>query len=89
LAAKQLFDALLATGIDPAAHRFVNWFERGGRGLVRRHVGPIVAMGRKVQQALAASGIEHLELVHPAARGAIRKKAVYEDHVRRVLRGVR
>ncbi len=88
LAAKQLFDALALIGIDPAEHRFVNWFESSDRFEVYHHEGPVVAMGRKVQRALTAKGIEHIPLVHPAARGKIRAKGIYAAHVAEMLGGL-
>ena len=84
LAAKQLFDALDAIGFPKNQCEFCNWFE-GGKGMVRNWDGPIVAMGTKVQKALRAEGINFLPLIHPAARGAIRKKERYIQHVREIL----
>jgi len=90
LAAKQLFDALAHAGIDKDRCTFVNWFERGGPTKVRKIAVDsgviVVGMGRKVQAALKHAKIAHLELVHPAARGAIRKKERYLAHVSAVLR---
>jgi hypothetical protein len=92
LAAKQLFDALRAAGVDPAAHRYENLFEGDRRLLARRlrravRAGhTVVAMGRKVQAGLAELGIPHLALIHPAARGTIRAKQAYGAHVAWVLR---
>jgi hypothetical protein len=80
LAAVPLFEALRAAGIDPTSCRFVNWFE-DGEPIVRNHTGRIVALGQKVQKALTAEGIEHIPLVHPAARGKIRLRANYIAHV--------
>lgn len=37
LAAKQLFDALLALGIDPQRCEFVHWWEPDGRRRVHEH----------------------------------------------------
>lgn len=84
LAAVPLFEALRACDIDPADCQFVNWFE-DGKWTVRRHKGRILALGKKVQEALAAEGISHLPAVHPAARGAIRLRANYIAHIRQVL----
>ena len=81
LAAKQLFDALNVHGIDPAAQKFTNLFERGGLKAIREHVGVVVGMGSKVQKELKKRNIEHVALVHPAARGKIRKKERYAAHV--------
>jgi 2-methylaconitate cis-trans-isomerase PrpF len=87
LAAKQLFDALRACGIEPAEHEYVNAFEKFGANVrrIRAHPGLRVGMGQKVCRFLTAMHIEHVALVHPAARGAIRKKGVYAAHVRDVL----
>ena len=89
LAAKQLFDALRAAGVDPKRCEFVNWWERGARQRVSEHTrrgGLVVAMGRRVQRALEKKGVAHLRIVHPAARGAIRKRERYSEHIRDVLR---
>ena len=87
LAAKQLFDALRACGINPTEHQYVNIWEKLGaniRGIVA-HQGPRVAMGEKVSRFLTVAKVEHIKIIHPAARGAIRRKAVYCAHVRTVL----
>lgn len=80
LAAKPLFEALRECGIDPSACGFVNWFE-GGKAATRRHTGTVIAMGGKVQRALDAEGIKYVPLVHPAARGRIRRTDLYRAHV--------
>lgn len=88
LAAKQLFDALRSCGIDPKRQQFTNLFERGGltKILAARAAGiKIVGMGKKVQLDLARRRISHLALTHPAARGRIRRKERYANHVRSVL----
>lgn len=85
LAAKQLFDALKACGIDPKTVNFTNWFEYGGKTKTTNWPGTVVAMGRKVQQALEERNIPHLKLTHPAARGKIRKKERYIAHLAEVL----
>lgn len=87
LAAKPLFEALRLIGIDPAACQFVNWFE-GGKGAVRSTKLPVVAMGNKVQAALAQEGIAFVPLVHPAARGKIRATDRYRAHVKARLGGL-
>jgi len=84
LAAKQLFDALDAIGFPRDTCEFCNWFE-GGKGKVRNWDGGIVAMGAKVQKALRAEGINFIPIIHPAARGAIRKKERYIEHIREAL----
>ena len=85
LAAKQLFDALQTCGIDPESCFFCNLFERGGLAAIKRHSGPVVAMGRRVQTELERRGIQFIPLVHPAARGKIRRKDRYTRHVRETL----
>jgi hypothetical protein len=62
------------------------------QGVLRRlqRVSPdrrIVALGLRVHLVLHRHGIPHLALVHPAARGAIRRRALYQSHVRAVLEG--
>jgi len=44
-----------------------------------------VAMGRKVQKALDAVRIPYIAIVHPAARGCIRSKIAYAEHVGHAL----
>ncbi len=82
LAAKQLFDALKYCGIDPKDVEFRNYFEKGGPAFVKSYNGPIIAMGDKVSKALTMAGIEHYFIYHPAARGTIRKKEIYCEHVK-------
>jgi hypothetical protein len=48
----------------------------------------IIGMGKKVQAVLASKRIPHLPLIHPAARGAIRKQALYHAHVADVLKPI-
>lgn len=92
LAAKPLFEALNAMGIDPAQHDYVNlWtdsmpptvpWQRVAR--IREHVsagGAIVALGKRVSDELKRRAVDHVALVHPAARGAIRKRERYVAHV--------
>ena len=90
LAAKQLFDALKACGIDPTEHEYVNDFEKLGANVrkIIAHPGPRIALGRKVSHFLSAAKIDHICLIHPAARGAIREKSVYFAHVENVLKNM-
>jgi len=90
LAAKQLFDALAFCEIDPQECGFVNLFKKGKvqqRVLqeLKRSEVPLVAMGKKVQRVLSRHQIDYLPLIHPAARGHIRKKENYFQHVKEVL----
>lgn len=85
LAAKQLFDALRANGINPLDHSFTNWFEYGNKTLVKNFDGVVVGMGNKVQLALTKAKIKHIAIYHPATRGAIRKKELYFAHIKERL----
>lgn len=46
----------------------------------------VVALGQRVSKALTEHGVEHVALVHPAARGRIRKRSRYIAHVSSTLR---
>lgn len=85
LAAKQLFDALKYCNIEPKNQSFCNWFEYGGKTKVKNYTGLVVAMGDKVSNALSKNGIDHIKIVHPAARGKIRAKLMYCKHVKQKL----
>lgn len=100
LAAKQLHDALRALNIDPAEQRYVNLWNRPGTGPIKDYVEvsalvyiaesiamgyTVVGMGQIVSAELKRRGITHLLIVHPAARGAIRKKERYTAHLASVL----
>jgi len=88
LAAKQLFDALEALGIEPERCEFANAFEVGHLSFIRQWALKgyvIIGMGKKAQARLREANIEHREMVHPAARGSIRLKANYFAHVAEVL----
>lgn len=85
LAAKQLFDALIDNGISPGDHRYTNYFEPGNQGLIRGFNGVVVGMGNKVSAALTIDGVDHIKIIHPAARGKIRLKSAYSDHIRSKL----
>jgi len=100
LAAKQLFRALDNSrdilSIDPKDCKFVNLFESEGVNMLfegklktwsRR--GIIVALGNKVSNMLDTFEIKHYKMVHPAARGSIRKKENYINHAREVLQKIK
>lgn len=92
LAAKQLFDALRAAGEDPAACCFLNLFERHGLAAARMHAlagDVLIAMGRRVQRALRVSRLPCIAMVHPAARGRIRRKDRYAAHVLAIVQAAR
>jgi hypothetical protein len=100
LAAKQLHDALRALNIEPTTQEYVNLWthpdagdhdyadQTFALGVIQRAYERglvIVGMGRIVCGVLMQEGIPHLQMVHPAARGAIRKKERYTAHVDSVL----
>lgn len=90
LSAKQLFDAFEANGFDYSQVEFDNLFKnKKVRKMflkkLKKEQRPIVAMGRKVQKVLEANGIAHTKMVHPAARGSIRRKDKYAAHVGEVI----
>lgn len=103
LAAKPLFEALQAMGVDPKAHAFLNLWADNARGepapvilgstiqairrLATRPGDPrvVVALGKRVSTELSKRGVEHVALVHPAARGRIRKRERYHAHVKATL----
>ena len=95
LAAKQLFDAFERIGFDVQNAEFVNLFEQGAvrldvlRKLKEITRTDIVGMGKKVQLELLKNKIKHWKLIHPAARGAIRKKETYTAHVYEVINRIK
>jgi hypothetical protein len=101
LAGKTLHDALRACGVDPAGATFLNLFHDGEASwlpcenalLAIRSLSTtgavVVALGRRVQAALQAAGVPYLPLTHPAARGAVRARSVYQQQVADLLRSCR
>ncbi len=100
LAAKPLFEALAAMGIDPRQHAYTNLWMDGVptdlafippariarlRATLKVKGNVIVALGKRVSANLARLGIDHVALVHPAARGRIRKRERYHAHVKERL----
>lgn len=100
LAAKPLFAALEAMGVDPAAHQYLNLWTDNGTPIVpwqraqaiarfsTESGNVVVALGKRVSAELAKRKIEHVALVHPAARGKIRKRERYVAHVAEKLKPV-
>jgi hypothetical protein len=101
-AACTLHAALRALGHDPEACTFLNLWRTPGLGPTREKLAPsvltalkqaqqdgavILAMGRLVERELSRRRIPHRPMVHPAARGRIRKRERYVEHVREVLHG--
>lgn len=97
LAAHTLHAALRACSIDPNTVLFLNLFEEGDGAWVVDAVtleqvrtlaserAAVIALGWVVQRTLARYGISSVPLTHPAARGRIRTRAVYQAHVAEVL----
>jgi len=98
--AKQLFEALENCGIDPYNQeqvRFLNAWEDNSEEWVEvenlnsilqsyLEVGfEVVSLGEHVHQHLEQLNIPHIKLIHPAARGSIRKKDNYQKHVATTL----
>lgn len=101
LAAKTLHDALRACGIEPSEQQFINLFgDDPGAPTVAQDLRirrirqlaanghTIVALGQKVSHSLSKHRVTHLRLIHPAARGPIRKKSRYCEHVATQLTGM-
>ena len=97
LAAKSLLEALEANGIDPQKQIFLNLFFDGeGHKMIEESAekikgladdgAVIVGMGKLVQSYLEELNINHLKIIHPAARGKIRKSENYIAHIAEVLK---
>jgi hypothetical protein len=96
VAAHTLHAALRACSIDPNTVLFLNLFEEGDGARVMdvtileqvrtlaSESATVIALGRVVQR-LARYQISFVPLTHPAARGRIRTRAVYQAHVAEVL----
>jgi hypothetical protein len=96
LCARTLHAALRAIGLDPEKQEYVNLYSDAEppaldeavlarlRALAAEGI-EIVGLGRIVHRALQRVGVEHRQLIHPAARGAIRARGAYQAHVASVL----
>jgi uracil-DNA glycosylase len=73
------------TGLTAADRRHANALLRRLQDREQAEGVIIVALGAHAATALLAHGVPHRRLVHPAARGAIRKTARYQAHVGSVL----
>ena len=94
LSSKTLIEALDAADFPSQNAVFENLFIEGQidkQALNRVRCGryPIVAMGRRVENALNRYGVIHTPMVHPAARGEIRKTENYQDHVREIIEEIK
>ena len=97
--ANQLFRALRANKINPQKCSFVNLFTDESDGVkyndkivnekglnkVYTWMGQIIGMGTLVHKKLNELKIMPIQIVHPSARGKIRAKAVYIQHIREKL----
>lgn len=99
-AAHTLHAALRECGVEPDTCAFLNLWRKPGLGPTRERLAPgvlaqlkeaqavgatVLAMGRLVQAELERRRIPFRPMVHPAARGRIRKRERYVEHVREVL----
>jgi hypothetical protein len=96
LCAGTLRAALDIAGIDPSHYVFANVYRDDGSlnartlWLTNWAIGEgwtVVGLGQKVQRELTRAGCRHTPLIHPAARGAIRKTSAYQAHVAATLMG--
>jgi len=93
LAAKTLQKALSFSGISLDDCGFINILQENlefnlisntNLRKIKSHVNKgvkIIAMGKLVQRHLANKNIPHISIVHPAARGKIRKTELYNQHL--------
>jgi len=95
LAAKVLFETLAALKITEDVYVVVNAYRDDGSLDVSIMEGVqtlqgqgwlVIGMGKKAQQALTLFGIPHRPMIHPAARGKIRRRELYHAHVAGVLK---
>ena len=84
LAAAHLSKATDALGLDWDSLCFMNVFEDNIEDIMS-FKGIVVAMGRKVEKELKKHDIEHVFIMHPAARGKIRIIDNYVAHVKENL----
>lgn len=83
--AKYLFDALRDVGITPEEQEYTNlWNDEGELQEIQTNK-KVVGMGKVVQTKLKELGVEHIGIVHPAARGKWKKRDVYRSHLKEEL----
>ena len=94
LAAKPLWEAITKLGLNPNEQIFFNLWDDGWKpnkfipDILKEMTEDgeiVIAMGQKVHRELERQGIPHRKMVHPAARGPIRKTSLYQEHVKKVL----
>ena len=93
--ANQLFRALRENNINPKECSFINLFTDESDGLpltkktinkkglnkIKKWRGSIVGMGSIVHKKLNQLKISHKHIIHPSARGKIRAKENYIQHI--------
>lgn len=87
---KRLASATLHAAFKACGYRgrpaFANAFDPWDFPTIYHWRGPVIAMGERAQGQLTAWSIAFIPTVHPAARGRIRVKAVYQQHVAETLK---
>ncbi len=95
LAAKVLFEALATLGITEDVYVVVDAYRDDasldvsimeGVQTLQGQGWLIIGMGKKAQQVLTMFGIPHRPMIHPAARGKIRRREAYQAHVADILK---
>jgi len=84
LCAGHLSQAVEHVGLDWEELTFKNVFEDDIKDIMSFR-GIVVAMGRKVENELKKHGVDHIFIIHPAARGKIRIIENYKAHVKEQL----
>jgi hypothetical protein len=90
LCSKTLLEAFDFAGFPRHKAEFLNLFTDGqinkkNLNQIRASLTPVVGMGNKVQKVLNRYGVRHIPLIHPAARGSIRRTENYQQHVKEQL----
>ena len=91
LCSRTLLESIDESGVFSRENaRFINLFENGtvqesAVQFIKEFSSAVIGMGKKVQKELTKNGIGHYPLIHPAARGKIRKRELYHAHVRETL----
>jgi hypothetical protein len=92
LCAKKLLQALRSAGIEPQEQEFANlWHDDGTLDpntleIISETDAHVVAMGKKVQKELGKHGVIFTGINHPAARGIMCRKDVYQTHIQEILK---
>jgi hypothetical protein len=100
LCAIQLFEALQECSIDPydmERVKFRNLWNFDGDidydtveilYELQNQGYSIIGMGNKVQKALNDLEIEHIGIIHPAARGIMRRRGMYIQHIKEIFENI-